>query len=45
MMGYEQLKEFLEERMTMTDVYQPVIIRDLILHDGQRTKDQLAIIH
>jgi predicted house-cleaning noncanonical NTP pyrophosphatase (MazG superfamily) len=42
-MGYEQLKEFLEERMTMTDVYQPVIIRDLILHDGQRTKDQLAI--
>jgi predicted house-cleaning noncanonical NTP pyrophosphatase (MazG superfamily) len=43
MMGYEQLKEFLEERMTMTDVYQPVIIRDLILHDGQRTKDQLAI--
>jgi predicted house-cleaning noncanonical NTP pyrophosphatase (MazG superfamily) len=43
MMGYEQLKEFLEERMTMTDVYQPVIIRDLILHDGQRTKNQLAI--
>jgi predicted house-cleaning noncanonical NTP pyrophosphatase (MazG superfamily) len=43
MMGYEQLKEFLEVRMSMTDVYQPVIIRDLILHEGQRTKNQLAI--
>ena len=43
MMGYEQLKEFLEVKMSMTDVYQPVIIRDLILHDGQRTKNQLAI--
>jgi predicted house-cleaning noncanonical NTP pyrophosphatase (MazG superfamily) len=42
MMGYEQLKEFLEERMSMTNIYQPAIIRDLILHDGRRTKDQLA---
>jgi len=44
MVGYEQLTEFLKERMSMTDVYQPVIIRDLILNDGRRTKDQLAII-
>ena len=42
MMGYEQLKEFLEEKMSMTDIYQPVFIRELILNDGERTRDELA---
>ncbi|MGD9537107.1 MAG: HNH endonuclease [Alphaproteobacteria bacterium] len=33
---------FLTERMSMTDVYQPVIIKELLLHDGRRSKAELA---
>lgn len=36
------LIEFLTKRMAMTDVYQPVIIKELLLHDGARTKAELA---
>ena len=36
------LTEFLRDRMEMTDVYQPVIIRELLLHNGKRTKAELA---
>lgn len=28
--------------MSMTDVYQPVIIKELLLRDGRRTKAELA---
>ena len=36
------LTEFLQNKMQMTDVYQPVIIRELLLHNGKRTKAELA---
>jgi len=36
------LIEFLKNRMSMTDVYQPVIIRALLLNGGSRTKAELA---
>jgi predicted house-cleaning noncanonical NTP pyrophosphatase (MazG superfamily) len=36
------LIEFLQHRMSMTDVYQPVVIKELILHEGTRTKAELA---
>lgn len=38
------LLDFLNKRMSMTDLYQPVIIRDLLLHEGVRTKAELAAI-
>ena len=36
--------DFLYKRMSMTDLYQPVIIRELLLHEGVRTKAELAAI-
>lgn len=36
------LIDFLEHQMSMTDVYQPAVIRELLLHDGTQTKSQLA---
>jgi predicted house-cleaning noncanonical NTP pyrophosphatase (MazG superfamily) len=36
------LLEFLRARMSMADVYQPVVIKELLLHGGQRTKTELA---
>jgi transposase len=38
------LLDFLNNRMSMTDLYQPVIIRELLLHEGARTKAELAAI-
>ncbi|MFB7145808.1 HNH endonuclease [Agrobacterium deltaense] len=38
------LLDFLNNRMSMTDLYQPVIIRELLLHEGVRTKSELATI-
>lgn len=38
------LLDFLNNRMSMTDLYQPVIIRELLLHEGVRTKSELAAI-
>jgi len=42
-MAQHDLLEFLRERMTMTNVYQPVVIRELLLHEGWRTKEQLGV--
>src|SRR5689334_4625140 len=36
------LLKFLHETMSMTEVYQPVIIRELINNGGALTKDKLA---
>lgn len=41
-MDTPNLLEFLSTRMAMTDVYQPVIIRELLLNNGTRTKAELA---
>lgn len=41
-MDKPDLLEFLQHRMSMTDVYQPVVIRELLLHDGSRSKAELA---
>lgn len=38
------LLDFLNNRMSMTDLYQPVIIRELLLHEDVRTKADLASI-
>ena len=43
MMNSDELKEFLLETMSMTGIYQPVIIRELLMNNGNCTKDQLAI--
>jgi 5-methylcytosine-specific restriction endonuclease McrA len=43
-MSGRELIDFLKNRMSMTDLYQPVIIRDLLLHEGARTKKELAAI-
>lgn len=42
LMPEDVLTEFLNERMSMTDVYQPAVIKDLLLHDGRRSKTDLA---
>lgn len=42
-MRAEDLESFLLEKMSMTDVYQPVIIRELILNDRECTRDKLAL--
>ena len=36
------LLEFLRSRMSMTDVYQPVVVKELLLHKGTCTKAELA---
>ena len=41
-MKQEPLITFLTEKMSMTDVYQPVVVKELLTHDGKRTKAQLA---
>ena len=41
-MSTTDLKSFLVEEMSMTEVYQPVIIKELLKHGGSCTKDQLA---
>jgi|GEM_PF-2609546 hypothetical protein len=38
------LLEFLNKRMSMTGLYQPVIIRELLLYQCVRTKAELAAI-
>ena len=41
-MGKTNLLAFLRKSMSMTDVYQPVVVKELLLHGGQRTKTELA---
>lgn len=41
-MTRHSLLEFIENRMSMTDIYQPVIIRELLLNGGERSKTDLA---
>lgn len=36
------LLEFLRSHMSMTDVYQPVVVKELLLHKGTCTKAELA---
>lgn len=36
------LIEFLQDKMSMTDVYQPAIIKELLLNGGRRSKTDLA---
>ena len=36
------LLSFLQNRMVMTNIYQPVVIKELLLHGGVRTKAELA---
>jgi hypothetical protein len=41
-MKYVDLIEFIENKMSMADVYQPVVIKELLLHGGLRSKGELA---
>lgn len=38
----EDLREFVENKMSMTANYQPVILRELLLRGGVATKEQLT---
>jgi hypothetical protein len=40
---FEELKLFIQSKMSMTANYQPVIIRELITRGGKATKDELAL--
>ena len=41
-MNLFELQQFLNHTMQMTDVYQPVVIKALLLNNGQSSKDALA---
>ena len=41
-MTYDELVDFIENRMTMSHVYQPVLIRSLVDAGGKATLRQLA---
>lgn len=41
-MTASQLKDFLTRRMSMSEVYQPVIIKELLEHGGSCSKEHLA---
>lgn len=41
-MTYEQLVDFIQNRMTVTHVYQPVLIRSLVYACDRATLRQLA---
>jgi hypothetical protein len=41
-MTYDELADFIENRMTMSHVYQPVLIRSLVDAGGKATLRQLA---
>lgn len=40
--GYAQLKRFLDERMSMSHVYQPLMIRTILAGGGAATRRQIA---
>jgi predicted house-cleaning noncanonical NTP pyrophosphatase (MazG superfamily) len=42
MMNAFDLKVFLTKTMSMTEIYQPVIVKELLLNKGECTKDHLA---
>jgi len=39
---YKELKQFIEKKMVMSDIYQPVILLELIESDNSASKEQLA---
>lgn len=41
-MNLSELIQFLTQKMSMTEVYQPVIVKELLLNGGECTKDELA---
>lgn len=41
-MSPSELRTFLVEKMSMSEVYQPVIIRELLMHGGNCSKQHLA---
>ena len=41
-MNLSDLKTFLTDKMSMTEIYQPVIIKELLLNSGQCTQGHLA---
>ena len=38
----ESLLKFITQRMRMSHIYQPVMLRELLLSDGQATVEQIA---
>ena len=38
-----KLSDFLLDKMSMTEIYQPVIIKELLNNNGKRTKTDLAV--
>jgi hypothetical protein len=37
------LLEFLQNKMTMTEVYQPVVIKELLVRGGKCSKNEIAL--
>ena len=42
-MKFDELATFIEERMSMSHVYQPLVIRSLVDADGAATLRQVAL--
>jgi hypothetical protein len=42
MTSYEQLADFVENRMRMSHVYQPVMLMTLLREGGKRSTEELA---
>jgi ATP adenylyltransferase len=42
-MTHEELAEFIEHKMSMSHVYQPLVLRALVDSDGVATLRQLAV--
>ncbi len=41
-MTYEELKKFISENMRMSHIYQPVMIKSLLINNGKLTDFQIA---
>jgi len=41
-MTYDQLVDFVERRMRMSHIYQPVMLLTLLQHDGQCSETDIA---
>jgi ATP adenylyltransferase len=41
-MTYEQLTEFVERRMRMSHIYQPVMLLTLLQHGGECSETEIA---
>lgn len=41
-MSYQKLEDFIQNKMRMSHIYQPAFIKELLLHDGVVTLEEVA---